>query len=88
MHHQWAWFAVAGVIGSIGHYCVNRALGAADATASQPVKFLDLLWMSALGFIVFGDRPTVSTLIGGVIICGATTWVARREATRRRAALA
>jgi drug/metabolite transporter (DMT)-like permease len=85
---QWAWFAAAGVIGSVGHYCVNRALAAADATASQPVKFLDLLWMSGLGFMVFGDRPTVSTLIGGVIICGATTWVARREATRRRAATA
>jgi hypothetical protein len=33
---------------------------------------------------VFGDMPTVSTLIGGVVICAATTWVARREATRRR----
>jgi drug/metabolite transporter (DMT)-like permease len=81
---QWLWFLAAGVIGSIGHYCVNRALGAADATASQTVKFLDLLWMTALGFLVFGDVPTVSTLIGGVVICAATTWVARREATRRR----
>jgi drug/metabolite transporter (DMT)-like permease len=81
---QWLLFAASGVIGSTGHYCTNRALGAADATASQTVKFLDLLWMAALGLIVFGDVPTVSTLIGGVVICGATTWVARREATRRR----
>jgi drug/metabolite transporter (DMT)-like permease len=81
---QWLWFLAAGIIGSIGHYCVNRALGAADATASQTVKFLDLLWMTALGFLVFGNMPTVSTLIGGVVICAATTWVARREATRRR----
>jgi drug/metabolite transporter (DMT)-like permease len=84
---QWLWFLAAGIIGSTGHYCVNRALGAADATASQTVKFLDLLWMTALGFLVFGDVPTVSTLIGGVVICGATTWVARREATRRRIGL-
>ena len=81
---QWLWFLASGVIGSAGHYCVNRALGAADATASQTVKFLDLLWMAVLGFIVFGDLPTVSTLIGGVVICGATTWVARREAMRRK----
>ncbi len=80
---QWLWFLASGVIGSTGHYCVNRALGAADATASQTVKFLDLLWMTALGFLVFGDAPTISTLIGGVVICGATTWVARREAIRR-----
>jgi drug/metabolite transporter (DMT)-like permease len=81
---QWLWFLASGVVGSAGHYCVNRAFGAADATASQTVKFLDLLWMTVLGFIVFGDVPTMSTLIGGVIICAATTWVARREAVRRR----
>jgi drug/metabolite transporter (DMT)-like permease len=85
---QWLWFLASGAIGSTGHYCVNRALGAADATASQTVKFLDLLWMTALGFIVFGDLPTISTLIGGVLICGATTWVARREATRRKTDIA
>jgi drug/metabolite transporter (DMT)-like permease len=54
---QWLWFLASGVIGSTGHYGVNRALGAADATASQTVKFLDLLWMTALGFVVFGDLP-------------------------------
>ena len=43
--------------------------------------------MTALGFAVFGDMPTMSTLIGGVVICAATTWVARRESLRRRAAL-
>ena len=85
---QWLWFLASGVIGSTGHYRVNRALGAADATASQTVKFLDLLWMTAPGFVVFGDPPTVSTLIGGVVIRGATIWVARREATRRRVNIA
>jgi drug/metabolite transporter (DMT)-like permease len=84
---QWLWFLASGIVGSIGHYCVNRALGAADATASQTVRFLDLVWMTVLGFLVFGNMPTVSTLIGGVVICGATTWVARREATRRKMTL-
>ena len=85
---QWLWFLASGVIGSTGHYCAwISALGSAsDATAeSQTVKFLDLLWMTTLlGFIVFGDLPTVSTLIGGAVICGATTWVAIREAMQRR----
>src|ERR1019366_3318311 len=34
-------FRVSGVGFGPGHYGVNRALGAADATASQTVKFLD-----------------------------------------------
>ena len=81
---QWLVFLGSGVLGSMGHYCVTRALKAADATASQTVKFLDLIWMTALGFLVFSDVPTVSTLIGGLVIFAATTWIARREARGRR----
>lgn len=81
---QWLFFLGSGMLGSAGHYCVTRALGAADATATQGVKFLDLLWMTALGFLIFDDRPTLSTLAGGIVIVAATTWLARREARGRR----
>ncbi|MBN8909899.1 MAG: DMT family transporter [Rhodospirillales bacterium] len=81
---QWVFFLATGVLGSAGHYCVTRALGAADATASQSVKFLDLIWMTFLGLLIFGDQPTLSTLIGGLVIVGATTWLARRESRARR----
>jgi drug/metabolite transporter (DMT)-like permease len=84
MTTQWLRFPASGAIGSTWHYCVNRALGSADAKGSWTVKFPDLLWMIALGFIVFGNLPAISTLIGGVVICGAITWIARREAMRRR----
>ena len=80
---QWGIFLFSGVLGSTGHYCVTHALRVADATASQGVKFLDLIWMTALGFMVFGDRPTASTIAGGLVIVGATTWLARREARVR-----
>ncbi|MBN8874700.1 MAG: DMT family transporter [Rhodospirillales bacterium] len=83
---QWLFFLATGVLGSAGHYCVTRALGAADATATQSVKFLDLIWMTLLGLLIFGDQPTLSTLVGGVVIVGATTWLARREGRARRLA--
>lgn len=80
---QWLIFLGSGVLGSTGHYCVTSALRAADATASQGVKFLDLIWMTILGYLVFSDVPTLSTVIGGLVIVGATTWLARREALAR-----
>jgi drug/metabolite transporter (DMT)-like permease len=48
------------------------------------VKFLELVWASALGWLLFADLPTQTTLLGGAVIVTATLWVARRE--RRRPA--
>ncbi len=76
---QWAGFLMCGLLGSAGHYCVNRGLAAADISATQSAKFLDLVWSAFFGFAFFGDIPTETTLIGGSVIAAATLWVARRE---------
>lgn len=80
---QWAGFLACGLLGSSGHYCVNRALAAADISATQSAKFLDLIWAAFFGWIFFADVPTETTLVGGTVIAAATLWVARREGRRR-----
>ncbi len=77
---QWAVFLVCGMLGSAGHYCLTRSFSIADISATQSVKFLDLVWASALGWLVFGDVPSRWTLVGGAVICASTLWIARREA--------
>jgi len=77
---QWLLFLLTGLLGSAGHYCLTRSYTVADISATQSVKFLDLVWATLLGWIVFGDAPSRSTLIGGVVICASTLWIARREA--------
>jgi len=79
---QWALLTGCGIVGSTAHYCMTRAYHIADVSAVQPVRFLDLVWASLFGFAVFAHTPTVSTLIGGSIICAATLWIARRESRR------
>ena len=76
---QWLAFAVSGVLGSGGHYCLTRSFRVADISSTQSMKFLDLVWSSLLGWLVFADLPTQTTLLGGGVICAATIWVARRE---------
>lgn len=77
---QWLAFLVCGILGSAGQYFLTRAFSVADISATQSVKFLDLVWASLLGWLIFADRPSRSTLIGGVVICASTIWIARREA--------
>jgi drug/metabolite transporter (DMT)-like permease len=82
---QWALLVVCGVFGSLGHYFSTRALRAADASATQGVKFVDLVWASVAGMIAFGEYPSTTTVLGGLVIFLSTTWIARREARRRGA---
>ena len=79
---QWLGFAVCGFLGSASHYCLTRSFSVADISSTQSVKFLDLVWSSALGWLMFADVPTQTTLLGGVVISAATLWVARREHQR------
>lgn len=77
---QWLTFVLCGILGSAGHYCLTRSFSIADISATQSVKFLDLVWASALGWLVFSDAPSQWTLVGGGVICASTLWIARREA--------
>jgi len=80
---QWLGFAVTGVLGSLGHYCLTRAFHSADISATQSLRFLDLVWASLLGWLVFGDVPSQWTWLGAAVILVSTVWIARREGRRR-----
>jgi drug/metabolite transporter (DMT)-like permease len=79
---QWLGFVVTGVLGSLGHYCLTRAFHTADISATQSLRFLDLVWASLLGWLVFGDLPSPSTWAGALVILLSTVWIARRESRR------
>lgn len=85
---QWALFALCGVLGSAGHYCLTRGFAAADISATQSARFLDLVWSAVMGWLLFSDVPSAATLVGGTVISAATVWLARRESLRRPQAAA
>lgn len=80
---QWTGFLVSGLLGVTSHYSLTRAFAVADISSVQSVKFLELIWASAMGWMVFSEAPTSSTLIGGAVISGSTIWIARRESRHR-----
>ena len=80
---QWLGFLVAGVLGVAAHYCVTRAFAIADISSTQSVKFLDLVWAAGMGWLVFSEVPSQSTLVGGAVICASTIWIANRESRGR-----
>lgn len=80
---QWLGFAATGVLGTVGHYSLTRAFSVADISATQSLRFLDLVWTSILGWLVFSDVPSQWTWMGAVVILFSTVWIARREGQRK-----
>lgn len=85
---QWTLLGACGLVGSSAHYCMTRAYRIADVSAVQSVRFLDMVWASLFGFLMFAHLPTGWALAGGTIICAATLWIARYEARHPREARA
>jgi drug/metabolite transporter (DMT)-like permease len=81
---QWLGFLLCGGLGSAGHYCLTQAFRSADISATQSIKFLELVWSALMGWVLFGDVPTVYAIIGGALISAATIWVARRESLPKK----
>ena len=79
---QWLGFALAGVLGSLGHYCLTRGFRAADISATQSLRFLDLIWASLMGWLLYSEVPSQTTLLGALVILASTVWIARREHRR------
>lgn len=81
---QWAVMLLCGALGSFGHWLLTHAYRVADISTAQPVKFLDMIWATVIGYLILSEIPTSSTLIGAAVIFLSTTWIARVEARRGR----
>lgn len=82
----WPWLALAGLLGTGGHYCWTRALKLADASVLAPFSYLQLLVVAVLAWILFGEPVDHYTALGAAIIIGASIYIAHREAMLTRAA--
>lgn len=74
------WLLITAVLATSAHYAINKSFTHADITALQPVMFLQLIWATLLGLIIFDEQPDLWVWIGGAIIIITATFSARREA--------
>jgi drug/metabolite transporter (DMT)-like permease len=83
---QWAWIVVIAVISTFGHRALGRAYAAADVSLVQPFDFTRLPFAVGLGWFMFSELPDLWTWIGGLLIFGASVFIAHREARHARRA--
>lgn len=82
---DWLWMGILCLTSAGSHYLLIRAYEVAEASAIQPLAYLQLVFASILGITIFNEvlRPNVA--IGAAIVVGAglfTLWRARIAAKR------
>ena len=82
---QIGWLLVIGAFGILNQRMVTRAFAVADASLVLALGYLRLPVAALMGFIIFQEVPVIWVWIGGTLICGAATYIARREAAAARA---
>ena len=56
-----------------------QAFDRAQASLLAPFNYSKLLWSILLGYIVFGQLPTINTLAGTTLIIAAGLYIVYRE---------
>ena len=67
-----------------GHYLMTLALQAAPVAVTQPVTFLQLIWATLVGALVFHESVDIWVVAGGTLILTAVSFIAWREAVLNR----
>jgi drug/metabolite transporter (DMT)-like permease len=75
-----AWLLLMGLSATIGQVLLTRAFATAEASAVLPFDFSRLIFVAALGYLMFGEVPDGWTWLGASLIVAATVYIARREA--------
>jgi len=86
--HDIAFGIFIGVASTAGQWIVVLAFRYADASVLAPFSYTQLLWVSILGFIIFGELPDIWTVTGAAFIVGSGLYTAHRERVRRSQLLA
>ena len=81
-----AWLSLTAVFATAGHYTLTRAFAAAPLTVTQPVGFLQLVWATLLGMLLFNEGLDPYVFVGGGIVVASVTYISHREAVAARQA--
>jgi len=81
---DWVLLFGSGFTNAIGQYFWTQSLRLAPATAVAPIYYLMLVWALMIGFIVWGDVPTASLLVGSAIVVTSGLFLFWREARLQR----
>lgn len=78
----WILMLAVGGFGALGHWLLILAHARAPAAILSPFIYTQIIWMLALGYLVFGDLPDRWTIAGASIVIASGLYLLYRERVR------
>jgi len=78
--------ALAGLLFGLGHYFIIEGYRYAEASVVAPYRYANLIWAVLLGFVLWGEIPSVWVLVGTPLVVGSGLYILLHERSRRRLA--
>lgn len=78
---DWAWMIMLCFTGAAGHYTLIKCYEVAEASAVQPFAYLQLVFASLIGLLVFSETIRTNVALGAALIVSAglfTLWRQRQ----------
>jgi drug/metabolite transporter (DMT)-like permease len=72
-----------GLFAAVGHWLLVLAHARAPAATLSPFMYSQIVWMLALGYILFGDWPDRWTFMGAGIVIASGLYLLYRERVSR-----
>ena len=82
---DWLLLAATGLLGGTGQIAFTRAFALAPPVIVAPFDYANMLLATALGYLIWGNVPTLAVWIGAVLVIGSGLYIVYREALRRGA---
>jgi len=77
-----------GLLGGTGQYLSTQSLSCAPAAAIAPFSYTQIIWAVILGYLIWGDLPDLSLVIGVALVIASGIYICIREMHWHRVALA
>ncbi len=75
----WPFFLLMGALAAVFMYLMARAYARAEAQQLAPIHYTELIWASAIGYLIFREVPRAEVYMGAILIVTACLWAAYDE---------
>ena len=76
--------SLVGIFGGVANLWLSQSYKYSEVSLVTPLKYLALLFAIGFGYFIWGEIPTIKTLIGAILVILSTLIIFRREIYKKK----